>query len=250
MKLSSQLTISLFLSSFLLSAFGRASLAEVDPYLPTLKLKCSSTLYSSCKDSQTNPDKNFLLLLTCLEANSHKLDKQCQKEFFLYKFRLYTNPAFLSTLESVCGDEMSNLCEGKRGPKQIECLFKAGHPLVKGKCSSYLGQIGQVAYNYTTVLNDWNLINLQFRLVRIIRSQLVTIIASGMSCRILAQLTGDSLTGVYCIRITFQLTYLLSGYAIRLRCPLGHRGSLLYRDGRSGMHCWNWETRCVWLSGN
>ena len=193
MKLSSQLTISLFLSSFLLSAFGRASLAEVDPYLPTLKLKCSSTLYSSCKDSQTNPDKNFLLLLTCLEANSHKLDKQCQKEFFLYKFRLYTNPAFLSTLESVCGDEMSNLCEGKRGPKQIECLFKAGHPLVKGKCSSYLGQIGQVAYNYTTVLNDWNSYNqVPVSLSQLSRHSSRTIIASGMSCRILAQLTGDS----------------------------------------------------------
>ena len=148
MKLYSQIII-LFLSAFLQSAFGKAKLPKgpdriEDPYISSLKQECKSTLMGPCKDSATNQDKNYLTLLVCLENNIDKLDEQCQKEFFTYKFRLYTNPAFISTLESTCGDEMSNLCGDREGPKQIECLFKAGSSFVKGACSSYLNQIKQV----------------------------------------------------------------------------------------------------------
>ena len=161
MNFSSQIYI-LFLSAFLLSAFGKPNIQTIperneDPYLPSLKQKCISTLTRFCKDSASNPDKHSLTLLTCLEANSDKQDELCKKEFFSYKFRLYTNPAFLSTLDSVCGDEMSNLCEGRQGPKQIDCLFKTDSSRVKGACSSYLGQVGQVTHSNQYILTTFQL---------------------------------------------------------------------------------------------
>lgn len=116
---------------------------DTDPYVDALKRECSDNLDEFCKTNDEGND--YLLTLLCLERNLDDLDDACQKEFFSYKFHLYTNPSLIDTLEMMCGDELSKYCDEKKGPEQIECLFMyGGGEKLRGRCPSYLNQLGQV----------------------------------------------------------------------------------------------------------
>ena len=114
-----------------------------DPYIGALKRVCVADL-DSCK-STGEGNKDYLLTLLCLERNLGNLEDTCQKEFFSYKLHLYTNPSLIDTLEMMCGDEMSKHCDKKEGPELVVCLFTLdGSERLRGKCPSYLKQLGQV----------------------------------------------------------------------------------------------------------
>ena len=117
---------------------------DTDPYISALKMECLGDLEDLCKNTGEG-NKDYLVTLLCLERNLDNLKKSCQKEFFSYRFHLYTNPSLIDTLEMLCGDEMSKHCDEKKGPGLVECLFTiGGSERLRGKCPSYLNQLGQV----------------------------------------------------------------------------------------------------------